>query len=104
MKDKYLESLWLCLDDEWREYIAELSERIEMLEGFAWSILSGWPECDGEMMDGFDIQERGEKYGLLIPTEVTEPCGENCNCVEYGDFPMTCYRVDPRIIPHEDES
>jgi len=76
-------------------------ERHEQLLGFALSILEGFPECEGEMMDGFDIQERGEKFGLLIPHEVNEPCGEYCNCVEY-DFPTTCYRFAPDLREYQE--
>jgi len=46
-------------------------------------------------LDGGDIQDTAEACGLLIPTEVTEACGEACLCAGYGDFPMTCYRRSP---------
>ena len=78
-------------------------ERNSQLLGFALSILEGWPEAQGEMMDGFDLQERGEKYGLLIPREVSEPCSEWCYCVEYG-FPTTSYRFSPDLAAIQEDS
>lgn len=64
-------------------------------EGFAMAVIGDFPEMGS--LDGFDIQDMGEKYGLLIPTIVTEPCGEYCQCEEYhGSEEMTdgvtCYR------------
>jgi hypothetical protein len=49
---------------------------------------------EGDDFDGGTLQDMGVKYGLLIPTEMAEPCGPEgaCNCAEYGDFPQTCYR------------
>lgn len=49
---------------------------------------------EGRELDGSQIQEWGEQLGLLRGIEVTEPCGDGCNCDEMtgGDFPMTCYR------------
>jgi hypothetical protein len=45
------------------------------------------------------VQEIGEKHGLLIPTEVNEPCSEEgCVCAEVvhaDDWPVTCYRFAP---------
>src|SRR6185437_12473237 len=47
--------------------------------------------------DGGDLQDLGVKHGLLVPIEATEPCGEACVCVEYDDFPQTCYRFGPAL-------
>jgi hypothetical protein len=48
-------------------------------------------------LDGGDLQDLGVKHGLLVPIEATEPCGEACVCVEYDDFPQTCYRFGPAL-------
>lgn len=45
--------------------------------------------------DGGDVQDTMVECGLLAPVEALEPCGENCRCVEYDDFPQTCYRYTP---------
>ena len=66
-----------------------MREDFERLRAFACDILDNLP--DGGI-EGDDLQDLGVKHGLLVPTEVKEPCGENCYCAEYGDFPMTCYR------------
>jgi hypothetical protein len=60
------------------------------LRAFVQELFKGWPDDLG--VDGFDMQDLAEKHGLLVPTEVTAPCGEVCSCAEYGDFPATCYR------------
>lgn len=48
---------------------------------------------EGGTADGDDIQAWGVKHGLLAPVEVSEACGESCNCArECGMWPVTCYR------------
>ena len=47
---------------------------------------------DGNDLDGSDIQDIGVECGLLKEVMATEPCGENCVCAEYNDWPMECYR------------
>jgi hypothetical protein len=42
-------------------------------------------------IDGPDIEGLALEHGLLTEVEVTEACGEDCACGEFG-FPMTCYR------------
>jgi hypothetical protein len=63
---------------------------IDKLRAFAQDILEGWPEVP--QWDGLDLQEIATKHGLLESKTVTEACGEGCNCVEYDDFPMQCFR------------
>jgi hypothetical protein len=63
---------------------------IDKLRAFAQDILEGWPEVP--QWDGLDLQEIATKHGLLESKTVTESCGEGCNCVEYDDFPMQCFR------------
>ena len=72
------------------EAVDELTAENAALKAFAHGILKDWPDCS---CDGFDIQELGQKTGVLVGTEVTESCGEGCNCAEYDGFPLTCYRV-----------
>lgn len=43
-------------------------------------------------VDGGDAQDMAEALGLLAGVEVSEPCGEECNCASYGDFPQKCLR------------
>ena len=85
------------LTAENRAAAAEL-EQARKWEAFGRAMLKDWPEPYGACLDGFDLQELGEKHGVLIGTEHAEPCGDDCNCVaEYGadEFPITCYRVLP---------
>ena len=47
---------------------------------------------EGAEPDGGDIQDWAVEAGLLVPTPVTESCGEGCSCAEWDDFPQTCYK------------
>ena len=59
------------------------------LRAFAQEIFKDWP--DYGPIEGWDLEAMALKHGLLTPVTVTEPCGENCACAEYGDgFPTTC--------------
>lgn len=60
------------------------------MRAFCRDALHEFWEGDGEM------QDMGERHGLLFEVEVKEPCGEACSCAEYGaDFPTECYRFAP---------
>ena len=50
-------------------------------------------------IDGGSIQDKLMELGLLAEVTVTEPCGENCACVEYGDFPQTCLKITDGVLP-----
>lgn len=57
-----------------------------------------WPEGG---IDGGELQDLGERFGLLKPVEVTEPCGSYCACDYYSaDFPMTCYKLNLTATPN----
>lgn len=73
-----------------------VQEGMVELQRFAAGAMQDWWNGD---LDGGERQELAEKCGLLIPTEVAEACGEDCNCTEYGEFPMTCYRPS-EILKH----
>lgn len=44
------------------------------------------------------IQELAEQHGLLAQVTVTESCGDNCECAEFG-FPTECYRKTAILMP-----
>lgn len=65
--------------------------------GFARAIFerTDWPE--GESLEGFDLQEIAESFGLLTKEMRFEVCGEYCFCEEYygsDEFKtgVECYR------------
>lgn len=66
-------------------------------ESFGREILDGWPDVGS--LDGFDLQELGEKHGVLIPHAVNAPCGEYCLCAEFDNIPGTCYRITAQPTP-----
>ena len=70
-------------------------QRLKMFEAFVWDIYDDWPDCG--TLDGFDLQELGEKHGVLIPEKRTTLCHPECNCSEYYssadiEAGFTCYR------------
>lgn len=68
----------------------------QKLREFAQAILEDWVDFD---MTSGDIEELAEKCGLLEPHIVDGPCDrESCNCAEYDDFPMTCYRKTKLLL------
>jgi hypothetical protein len=49
-------------------------------------------------LDGGALQDRMESLGVLVAVPVHEPCDpEGCSCMEYGDFPMECYRLEAMV-------
>lgn len=46
---------------------------------------------EGGSYDGADLLDVALKYGIVKKVEVTESCGDNCQCAEY-EFPSTCYQ------------
>ena len=48
-------------------------------------------------VEGGDAQDAMERLGVLVRTTVTEPCGEACVCVEYGEFPHDCFVFAPDV-------
>ena len=65
------------------------------------------PGLDGGC-DGCDLQELGEKFGLLQEERRTTFCGvddDGCSCQEVVDHPergFTCYRRVPLTSPPKD--
>lgn len=72
------------------------------LRAFAQDVMGDWPhECG---LDGFELQDLAVKHGLLVPVEMTAPCGEGCQCAEYYESDelvegVTCYRKTELLLP-----
>lgn len=51
-------------------------------------------------VDGGDFQDSAVRHGVLVPTEMAEPCDQGrCGCAENGaDFPTTCYRLHAELL------
>lgn len=78
--------------DRYREQRAALEADKDHLARLAGKLLEQLG--DGGVPDGGEMQELLVEAGVIAPVEVTESCGENCNCAEW-DFPTTCYRKTP---------
>ena len=80
-----------------QQEIENMAGELKNLRAFARAVMDPWPE--GEL-DGGDLQDIAEKYGLLKQETVTEPCGENCWCENYyGEFPAVCYKKVAWLLP-----
>lgn len=94
-KDEYATQLGRLLaktDAECKSLRAE----VEALRGFAQKAMGAWPECG---LDGFDLEEYAQEFGLIRSTRVESPCGEGCACAEAGaDFPNDCYHKTALLI------
>jgi hypothetical protein len=51
----------------------------------------------GDDLNGGDAEDKAVDLGILVEVKVTEPCGENCHCEEWGPFPQTCVRYSEAI-------
>lgn len=74
----------------------ELEREVEALRRFAGLVLDDH-RTNMSDVSGFDVQGWAESCGLLERVEVQEPCGEECQCVEYHgsdpkDWPVLCLR------------
>lgn len=75
-------------------------EQHEALRKFAIAMLSEFPDGD---VDGAYMQDKAVELGLLEKHIVTEPCGPDCNCVDYcwaDEFEsgVECYRTAKWLI------
>jgi hypothetical protein len=51
-------------------------------------------------LDVEGVQASAVKHGLAEEIKVTQPCGEECDCVAYG-FPGTCVRLTSLLLNDE---
>lgn len=72
---------------------------LEALRAFARKLMLNWPEGG---VDGGELQDVAEEFGLLAGQRVTQSCGDNCACAEYDlldeAHPQTCYKRTARLI------
>lgn len=65
-------------------------------ERFAGRVLDTYCRWLGDLY-AEDLQQDAVEYGLLAPVTVSQPCADGysgtCRCAEYGDWPVTCYRL-----------
>lgn len=87
--------------------LSEANARIEKLEGARRLVTVIFAEDRGDI-DGGWLQDKAVKHGVLIEVEATERCVDpdegSCACAEFGDFPMTCYRVNPALLTKQEKS
>lgn len=71
---------------------------ISPLERYGLAVLDAHRQDIGDL-DGGYLQDEAERCGLLYYVEVAEPCGDDCRCVSYDDFPQQCLRLKPEFEP-----
>lgn len=86
-----------ALCHEAADRLDELEAEVAALRKFTGLVL-GEHRMNMADVDGFDVQEWAVACGLLEIVEVHEPCGDDCECVEYhgiDSFPVECLRNSP---------
>ena len=73
-----------------------LAEVLKLAQFGAWAAGELRGNLGGEIEGGY-AQDAMERFGVLVKNEVTESCGEDCICVEYGEFPVDCYKFPPGV-------
>lgn len=78
-----------------RAELAAKAGEVEALRGFAQKVMEAWPECG---LDGLDLEDHAKEFGLIQPTRVEGPCGEDCACLDAcADWPTDCYHRTPLL-------
>ena len=81
-----------------------IDDELERLRAFAREILD---RDRGDDIGGDELQELGEKYGMLELHFPIAPCGELCSCadvyhfVEFDHGTVKCYRLAESLKAHE---
>lgn len=86
--------------DRLRSRLLEQHFELRSLRAFAQDCFAEWPEIE-ELCEE-KVLVIAEEHGLMEKVEVAEPCGETCQCAEYGPFPLTCYRRTDLLTGKED--
>ena len=73
----------------------------DALRKFAQAVMQSWPDGD---VDGGELQDAALSAGLLVGVEVSESCGDECQCVDAGEWPTTCYRRTPLLTGDQKET
>jgi len=81
-----------------------IDDELERLRAFAREILD---RDRGDDIGGDELQEVGEKHGLLVAHYPKTPCGDDCVCADYyacsswNDGEVTCYRLAESLKAYE---
>lgn len=78
------------------EKLRRLREEVRVLRRFVNAVLDEWYRFGPGDIDGLWFQDKAEELGVLEAHQVTEACGEECQCSGYG-FPVVCYRRGPLV-------
>lgn len=56
-------------------------------------------EARGELgdLDGGWLQDKALECGCLESVTAIAPCGDDCRCAEYGDFPQECFQYTEEV-------
>lgn len=91
-------------DEKFRLMYQSINDELERLRAFAREILD---RDRGDDVGGDELQELGEKYGMLELHFPSAPCGELCSCadvyhfVEFDHGTVKCYRLAESLKAHE---
>lgn len=91
-------------DEKFRLMYRPIDDELERLRAFAREILD---RDRGDDIGGDELQEVGEKHGLLVAHYPKTPCGDDCVCADYyacsswNDGEVTCYRLAESLKAYE---
>lgn len=88
------------------DHLLDAEDQIESMRPYAAlgkRVLEEWSRGCADI-DGGWFQDAALEAGVLVRVEVTEPCGENCFCAEWDDFPQTCIRRADRLAARPPET
>ena len=96
--------LRIYTDDQHKLMYRPIDDELERLRAFAREILD---RDRGDDIGGDELQEVGEKHGLLVAHYPKTPCGDDCVCADYyacsswNDGEVTCYRLAESLKAYE---
>lgn len=76
-----------------------MNQDVEKLAAFGAWCLDEMRIDGGGDIDGGAAQDAAIRCGVLVYVRVTEPCGPNCWCASYDDFPQECLQRAVGGIP-----
>lgn len=98
---------WEGCERDHRECLVQrMADEIERLRAllpltrYGAKVIEAHREDCGDL-DGGWLQDTAETIGLLAEIKVTEPCGEECRCLEYygaDDWPVECLRYTRQAL------
>ena len=76
------------LSSEVQRLHAENDSLLALAKLGRWAIETGRYDLEGRA-----IQKKAIEFGLIYEVIATESCGGECNCADFGEWPIACLRL-----------